>query len=38
MDAGRLRDNSSVATLACAEMELTMEGQILSTTRAEASL
>ena len=32
-DAGRLADKSSVATFANAEMELTIEGQTLSTSR-----
>ncbi len=37
-EAGRLVDSSSVATLACAEMELTMDGQMLRAIRAQASL
>src|SRR4051794_16966841 len=36
-DAGRFAASCSVATLACAEMELTMDGQMLSTTRAAAT-
>src|ERR1017187_10442553 len=37
-EAGRFADNSSVAMLAIAEMELTIEGQMLSTTSTEANL
>ncbi len=37
-DAGRFVESSSVATFAWAEMELTIDGQMLETIRAEASL
>jgi hypothetical protein len=37
-EAGRFADNSSVAMLAIAEMELTIEGQMLSATSTEANL
>ena len=37
-EAGRFFDISSVATLAIAEMELTIPGQMLSTMSAEANL
>src|ERR1035438_8175429 len=35
-EAGRFFESSSAATFACAEMLLTIEGQMLSTTRTEA--